>query len=132
MSRATDSRSIYTYLLLLCTSFTKCNSSWIIGSDSLCLWVKSVLFLPLYPCLFLETTWDFEEWGLLANDLLVAEWFEAPGELGWSTPCAPGQISHQLLAIDFTSHRASRQCQSSHVSHENVTQSPNPFQHYAQ
>ncbi|MBW0582406.1 hypothetical protein O181_122121 [Austropuccinia psidii MF-1] len=32
----------------------------------------------------------------------------------------------------FTSHRASRQRQSSHVSHENVTQSPNPFQHYAQ
>ncbi|MBW0567403.1 hypothetical protein O181_107118 [Austropuccinia psidii MF-1] len=27
---------------------------------------------------------------------------------------------------------ASRQCQSSHVSHENVTQSPNPFQHYFQ
>ncbi|MBW0583320.1 hypothetical protein O181_123035 [Austropuccinia psidii MF-1] len=27
---------------------------------------------------------------------------------------------------------ASRQCQSSHVSHENVTQSPNPFQHYSQ
>ncbi|MBW0545353.1 hypothetical protein O181_085068 [Austropuccinia psidii MF-1] len=26
----------------------------------------------------------------------------------------------------------SRQCQSSHVSHENVTQSPNPFQHYLQ
>ncbi|MBW0561613.1 hypothetical protein O181_101328 [Austropuccinia psidii MF-1] len=44
----------------------------------------------------------------------------------------PGRISRQLLAIDFTSHRASRQRQSSHVSHENVTQSPNPFQHYAQ
>ncbi|MBW0593399.1 hypothetical protein O181_133114 [Austropuccinia psidii MF-1] len=27
---------------------------------------------------------------------------------------------------------ASRQLQSSHVSHENVTQSPNPFQHYLQ
>ncbi|MBW0475948.1 hypothetical protein O181_015663 [Austropuccinia psidii MF-1] len=41
----------------------------------------------------------------------------------------PGRISHQSSAIDFTSHRASRQRQSSH---ENVTQSPNPFQHYAQ
>ncbi|MBW0592059.1 hypothetical protein O181_131774 [Austropuccinia psidii MF-1] len=27
---------------------------------------------------------------------------------------------------------ASRQCQSSHVSHENFTQSPNPFKHYSQ
>ncbi|MBW0585123.1 hypothetical protein O181_124838 [Austropuccinia psidii MF-1] len=43
-----------------------------------------------------------------------------------------GQISRQSLAIDFTSHCASRQHQSSHVSHENVTQSPNPFQHYSQ
>ncbi|MBW0567125.1 hypothetical protein O181_106840 [Austropuccinia psidii MF-1] len=45
---------------------------------------------------------------------------------------SPGQISHQSLAIDFTSHCASRQRQLSHVSHENVTQSPNPFQHYLQ
>ncbi|MBW0574594.1 hypothetical protein O181_114309 [Austropuccinia psidii MF-1] len=45
---------------------------------------------------------------------------------------SPGRISPQLLAIDFTSHRASRQRQLSHVSHENVTQSPNPFQHYLQ
>ncbi|MBW0587428.1 hypothetical protein O181_127143 [Austropuccinia psidii MF-1] len=45
---------------------------------------------------------------------------------------SPGQISRQLLAIDFMLHRASRQRQSSHVSHENVTQSPNPFQHYSQ
>ncbi|MBW0568717.1 hypothetical protein O181_108432 [Austropuccinia psidii MF-1] len=45
---------------------------------------------------------------------------------------SPGQISHQSSAIDFTSHRASRQHQSSYVSHENVTQSPNPFQHYSQ
>ncbi|MBW0485498.1 hypothetical protein O181_025213 [Austropuccinia psidii MF-1] len=44
----------------------------------------------------------------------------------------PGQILHQLSAIDFTSHRASRQRQSSHVSHENFTQSPNPFRHYSQ
>ncbi|MBW0536861.1 hypothetical protein O181_076576, partial [Austropuccinia psidii MF-1] len=43
-----------------------------------------------------------------------------------------GQILRQSLAIDFTSHRASRQRQSSHVSHENITQSPNPFQHYSQ
>ncbi|MBW0578058.1 hypothetical protein O181_117773, partial [Austropuccinia psidii MF-1] len=46
----------------------------------------------------------------------------------------PGQISRQSSAIDFTSHgvghvrSASRQRQSSH---ENVTQSPNPFQHYS-
>ncbi|MBW0591662.1 hypothetical protein O181_131377 [Austropuccinia psidii MF-1] len=39
----------------------------------------------------------------------------------------------QSPAIDFTLHRvghitsASRQCQSSNVSHENVTQSPKPF-----
>ncbi|MBW0507483.1 hypothetical protein O181_047198 [Austropuccinia psidii MF-1] len=45
---------------------------------------------------------------------------------------SPGRILRQLSAIDFTSHRASRQRQSSHVSHENVTQSPNPFQHYLQ
>ncbi|MBW0568156.1 hypothetical protein O181_107871, partial [Austropuccinia psidii MF-1] len=45
---------------------------------------------------------------------------------------SPGQILRQSSAIDFTSHRASRQRQSSHVSHENVTQSPNPFQHYSQ
>ncbi|MBW0559518.1 hypothetical protein O181_099233 [Austropuccinia psidii MF-1] len=44
----------------------------------------------------------------------------------------PGQILYHLLAIDFTSHRASRQRQLSYVSHENVTQSPNPFQHYSQ
>ncbi|MBW0535811.1 hypothetical protein O181_075526, partial [Austropuccinia psidii MF-1] len=44
----------------------------------------------------------------------------------------PGRISRQSSAIDFTSHCASRQRQSSHVSHENVTQSPNPFQHYSQ
>ncbi|MBW0514561.1 hypothetical protein O181_054276, partial [Austropuccinia psidii MF-1] len=44
----------------------------------------------------------------------------------------PGRILRQLLAIDFTSHCSSRQHQSSHVSHENVTQSPNPFQHYSQ
>ncbi|MBW0483694.1 hypothetical protein O181_023409 [Austropuccinia psidii MF-1] len=44
----------------------------------------------------------------------------------------PGRILRQSSAIDFTSHRTSRQRQSSHVSHENVTQSPNPFQHYAQ
>ncbi|MBW0507172.1 hypothetical protein O181_046887 [Austropuccinia psidii MF-1] len=43
-----------------------------------------------------------------------------------------GRISRQSLAIDFTSHRSSRQRQSSHVSHANVTQSPNPFQHYSQ
>ncbi|MBW0511789.1 hypothetical protein O181_051504 [Austropuccinia psidii MF-1] len=51
---------------------------------------------------------------------------------------APAQISRQSSAIDFTSHcvghitSASRQRQSSHVSHDNVTQSPNPFQHYSQ
>ncbi|MBW0477009.1 hypothetical protein O181_016724 [Austropuccinia psidii MF-1] len=45
---------------------------------------------------------------------------------------SPGQISRQSSAIDFTLHRASRQRQSSHVSHDNVTQSPNPFQHYLQ
>ncbi|MBW0557577.1 hypothetical protein O181_097292 [Austropuccinia psidii MF-1] len=51
---------------------------------------------------------------------------------------SPGRILCQLLAIDFISHRVghvksvSRQRQSSHVSHENVTQSPNPFQHYSQ
>ncbi|MBW0484600.1 hypothetical protein O181_024315 [Austropuccinia psidii MF-1] len=44
---------------------------------------------------------------------------------------APGQISRQSSVIDFTLHRSSRQRQSSHVSHENVTQSPNPFQHYS-
>ncbi|MBW0518532.1 hypothetical protein O181_058247 [Austropuccinia psidii MF-1] len=44
----------------------------------------------------------------------------------------PGPILRQLLAIDFTSHHVSRQRQLSHVSHENVTQSPNPFQHYSQ
>ncbi|MBW0563679.1 hypothetical protein O181_103394 [Austropuccinia psidii MF-1] len=43
-----------------------------------------------------------------------------------------GQILRQSSAIDFTLHRASRQHQLSHVSHENVTQSPNPFQHYLQ
>ncbi|MBW0537780.1 hypothetical protein O181_077495 [Austropuccinia psidii MF-1] len=49
-----------------------------------------------------------------------------------------GRILRQSSAIDFTSHRLghvtslSRQRQSSHVSHENVTQSPNPFQHYSQ
>ncbi|MBW0588305.1 hypothetical protein O181_128020 [Austropuccinia psidii MF-1] len=47
-------------------------------------------------------------------------------------PASNWQISHQSLAIDFTSHLSSRQHQSSHVSHENVTQSPNPFQHYLQ
>ncbi|MBW0542388.1 hypothetical protein O181_082103, partial [Austropuccinia psidii MF-1] len=45
---------------------------------------------------------------------------------------SPGQISRQSSAIDFTLHRSSKQRQSSHVSHENVTQSPNPFQHYLQ
>ncbi|MBW0568951.1 hypothetical protein O181_108666, partial [Austropuccinia psidii MF-1] len=56
----------------------------------------------------------------------------------WSPDETPGQISCQSLAIDFTLHRvghvtsASRQRQSSHVSHENVTQNPNPFQHYSQ
>ncbi|MBW0553432.1 hypothetical protein O181_093147 [Austropuccinia psidii MF-1] len=45
---------------------------------------------------------------------------------------SPGQISRQLSAIDFTLQRSSRQCQSSHLSHENVTKSPNPFQHYSQ
>ncbi|MBW0572757.1 hypothetical protein O181_112472 [Austropuccinia psidii MF-1] len=44
----------------------------------------------------------------------------------------PGRILRQSLAIDFTLHRASRQRQSSHVSHQNVTQSQNPFQHYLQ
>ncbi|MBW0588756.1 hypothetical protein O181_128471 [Austropuccinia psidii MF-1] len=42
---------------------------------------------------------------------------------------SPGQISRQSWAIDFTSHHVSRQRQ---LSHENVTQSPNPFQHYLQ
>ncbi|MBW0554865.1 hypothetical protein O181_094580 [Austropuccinia psidii MF-1] len=42
---------------------------------------------------------------------------------------SPGRILHQSLAIDFTSHRSSRKRQSSH---ENVTQSPNPFQHHLQ
>ncbi|MBW0545773.1 hypothetical protein O181_085488 [Austropuccinia psidii MF-1] len=45
---------------------------------------------------------------------------------------APGRILHKSLAIDFTSHRTSSKRQSSHVSHENVSQSPNPFQHYSQ
>ncbi|MBW0587001.1 hypothetical protein O181_126716, partial [Austropuccinia psidii MF-1] len=45
---------------------------------------------------------------------------------------SPGRISHQSSAIDFTSHRSSRQRQLSHVSHENVTQRPNSFQHYSQ
>ncbi|MBW0567516.1 hypothetical protein O181_107231 [Austropuccinia psidii MF-1] len=46
---------------------------------------------------------------------------------------APGQISHQSLPMDFTLHcvgyvtSASRQRQSSHVSHENVTQSQTHF-----
>ncbi|MBW0560126.1 hypothetical protein O181_099841 [Austropuccinia psidii MF-1] len=53
----------------------------------------------------------------------------------------PLDISNQLLLpflLSFHSSRvshvtsASRQCQSSHVSHENVTQSPNSFQHYSQ
>ncbi|MBW0523876.1 hypothetical protein O181_063591 [Austropuccinia psidii MF-1] len=44
----------------------------------------------------------------------------------------PGQILCQLLVIDFTLHCASRQCQLSHVPHENVTQSSNPFQNYLQ
>ncbi|MBW0488227.1 hypothetical protein O181_027942 [Austropuccinia psidii MF-1] len=37
---------------------------------------------------------------------------------------SPGRILRQLLEIDFTLHRASRQHQLSHVSHENVTQTP--------
>ncbi|MBW0579185.1 hypothetical protein O181_118900, partial [Austropuccinia psidii MF-1] len=45
---------------------------------------------------------------------------------------SPGRISRQLSAIDFTSYCSSRQRQSSHVSHENVTQSPSPLQHYLQ
>ncbi|MBW0549323.1 hypothetical protein O181_089038 [Austropuccinia psidii MF-1] len=45
---------------------------------------------------------------------------------------SPGQILRQSSAIDFTLHRSSRQRQSSHVSHENFTQIPNPFQHYSQ
>ncbi|MBW0512883.1 hypothetical protein O181_052598 [Austropuccinia psidii MF-1] len=49
-----------------------------------------------------------------------------------SCPYAPGRISRQSSAIDFTLPRASRQRQLSHVSHENVTQSLNPFQHYSQ
>ncbi|MBW0517625.1 hypothetical protein O181_057340 [Austropuccinia psidii MF-1] len=56
----------------------------------------------------------------------------------WPLGHSPGQILRQLSAIDFTSHRvghvtsASRQHQLSHVSHENVTQNPNPFQCYLQ
>ncbi|MBW0529698.1 hypothetical protein O181_069413 [Austropuccinia psidii MF-1] len=51
------------------------------------------------------------------------------------------KILRQSSVLDFTSHcgqynillqSSSRQRQSSHVSHENVTQSPNPFQHYLQ
>ncbi|MBW0531871.1 hypothetical protein O181_071586 [Austropuccinia psidii MF-1] len=39
-----------------------------------------------------------------------------------------------MYSLDLVGHvtSASRQHQSSHVSHENVTQSPNPFQHYSQ
>ncbi|MBW0476496.1 hypothetical protein O181_016211 [Austropuccinia psidii MF-1] len=50
----------------------------------------------------------------------------------------PGRILCQSLAIGFMSHRvgpitsASRKHQLSHVSHKNVTQSPNPFHHYLQ
>ncbi|MBW0550000.1 hypothetical protein O181_089715 [Austropuccinia psidii MF-1] len=38
------------------------------------------------------------------------------------------------ISLDLVGHvtSASRQRQLSHVSHENVTQSPNPFQHYSQ
>ncbi|MBW0475095.1 hypothetical protein O181_014810 [Austropuccinia psidii MF-1] len=49
-----------------------------------------------------------------------------------SNHTSPGRILRQSSAIDFMLHRASRQHQLSHVSHENVTQSPNPFQHYLQ
>ncbi|MBW0576459.1 hypothetical protein O181_116174 [Austropuccinia psidii MF-1] len=60
---------------------------------------------------------------------------------------SPGRILRQSSAIDFTLHRgqykillqslghvtsASRQRQLSRVSHENVTQGPNPFQQYLQ
>ncbi|MBW0464607.1 hypothetical protein O181_004322 [Austropuccinia psidii MF-1] len=43
-------------------------------------------------------------------------------------------VSVTLQSLDLVGHvtSASRQRQSSHVSHENVTQSPNPFQHYLQ
>ncbi|MBW0511888.1 hypothetical protein O181_051603 [Austropuccinia psidii MF-1] len=43
-------------------------------------------------------------------------------------------VSVTLKSLDLMGHvtSASRKRQSSHVSHENVTQSPNPFQHYSQ
>ncbi|MBW0493150.1 hypothetical protein O181_032865 [Austropuccinia psidii MF-1] len=50
----------------------------------------------------------------------------------------PGRMLPQLLAIEFTSPHlghvtsASRQRQLSHVSHEYVTQSQNPYQHHWQ
>ncbi|MBW0583884.1 hypothetical protein O181_123599, partial [Austropuccinia psidii MF-1] len=46
-----------------------------------------------------------------------------------------GAALHQVqISLDLVGHvtSASRQRPSSHVSHENVTQSPNPFQHYHQ
>ncbi|MBW0557120.1 hypothetical protein O181_096835 [Austropuccinia psidii MF-1] len=60
------------------------------------------------------------------------QWPTSPKMLTCVRQKTPGRTSRQSSAIDLTSHRSSRQCQSSHVSHANVTQSPNPFQHYSQ
>ncbi|MBW0510518.1 hypothetical protein O181_050233 [Austropuccinia psidii MF-1] len=54
---------------------------------------------------------------------------ETSGTKNITKVVTPGQIWRQSSAIDLTSHHVSRQCQ---LSHENVTQSPNSFQHYSQ